>query len=124
MSTLVAQTISNGTVSTSSQNVIQGSARAWVNFDGTTATPSTIRASFNVSSITRTGTGIYQVNFTTSMIDTNYTAVASCSSATLNGFVASTGTHATNLIVVVTVDCGGSSSTFQNNSIAEVVVFR
>jgi hypothetical protein len=124
MSTLVAQTISNGTVSTSSQNVIQGSARAWVNFDGTTATPSTIRASFNVSSITRFGTGLYNVIFTTSMIDTNYTAVASCSSTTFNGFVASTGTHATNLIGVGTANCGTASSTFQNNTVVEVVVFR
>jgi hypothetical protein len=124
MSTLVAQTISNGTVSTSSQNVIQGSARAWVNFNGTTATPSTIRASFNVSSITRTSTGIYNVIFTTSMIDTNYTAVASCSSTTFNGFVASTGTHATNLIIVTTVDCGDAASSFENNTVVGVVVFR
>jgi hypothetical protein len=47
-------------------------ARAWVNFDGTTATPSTIRASGNVSSITKNGTGDYTANFTTAMPDTNY----------------------------------------------------
>jgi len=47
-------------------------ARAWVNFDGTTATPSTIRASGNVSSVTRDGTGQYTVNFTTAMPDANY----------------------------------------------------
>ena len=70
MSTLVAQTISNGTVSTSSANVIQGSAKAWVNFNGSTAA---IRASFNVSSVTRTATGTYTINFTTAMPDTNYT---------------------------------------------------
>jgi hypothetical protein len=38
--------------------------RAWVNFDGTT-TPPTIRASGNVSSVTKTGTGDYTVNFAT-----------------------------------------------------------
>ena len=75
MSTLVAQTISNGTVSTSSANVIQGSAKAWVNFNGT-GTPA-IRASYNVSSITGIGTGQYRVNFTNAFNDTNYLTVCS-----------------------------------------------
>ena len=48
--------------------------RAWVNFDGTTS-PGTIRGSGNVSSVSRTGTGAYTVNFTTSMPDTNYAVV-------------------------------------------------
>ena len=49
--------------------------RAWVNFDGTTATPS-IRASGNVSSISDQGVGRYSVNFVTSMPDTNYSTVS------------------------------------------------
>ena len=44
--------------------------RAWVNFNGT-GTPS-IRASGNVSSVTKNGTGDYRVNFATAMPDTNY----------------------------------------------------
>jgi hypothetical protein len=47
--------------------------RAWVNFNGT-GTPA-IRASGNVSSITDSGVGLYTVNFTTAMPDSNYTAV-------------------------------------------------
>jgi hypothetical protein len=52
-------------------------ARAWVNFDGTgtfSPNPSTskIRASGNVSSITKNATGRYIVNFTTAMQDANY----------------------------------------------------
>jgi hypothetical protein len=70
MSTLVAQTISNGTVSTSSANVIQGSAKAWVNFNGDGV--ATIRTSYNVSSVTRSSTGRYVVNFTTAMPNANY----------------------------------------------------
>jgi hypothetical protein len=70
MSTLVAQTISNGTVSTSSANVIQGSAKAWVNFNGVGTVA--IRASYNVSSITDNGTGDYTINFTNALADTNY----------------------------------------------------
>lgn len=61
MSTLVAQTISNGTVSTSSQNVIRGSARAWCSYNPSTQT---IRAAYNVSSVTYNGTGAYTFNFT------------------------------------------------------------
>ena len=83
MSTLVAQTISNGTVSTSSANVIQGSAKAWVNFDGTTS-PGTIRASYNVSSVTRNGSGDYTLNFTNALVDANY-SVAGTSSANVTG---------------------------------------
>ena len=47
-------------------------AKAWVNFDGTTVTPSTIRSSYNVSSVTKNGTGDYTVNFATAMADANY----------------------------------------------------
>jgi hypothetical protein len=49
-------------------------ARAWVNFNGTTSPP-TIRASGNVSSVTRNSTGNYTVNFATAMPDANYCAV-------------------------------------------------
>jgi hypothetical protein len=45
--------------------------RAWVNFDGTTSPP-TIRASGNVSSVTKSATGRYRVNFSTAMPDANY----------------------------------------------------
>ena len=50
--------------------------RAWVNFNGT-GTPA-IKASGNVTSITDGGVGIYTVNFTTAMQDTNYGAVVTC----------------------------------------------
>lgn len=49
--------------------------RAWVNFDGTgtTGANQTIRASGNVASVYKNGTGNYQVNFATAMPDANYT---------------------------------------------------
>ena len=47
-----------------------GLAKAWVNFNGSGTVA--IRASFNVSSITDNGTGDYTVNFTTAMVDANY----------------------------------------------------
>ena len=52
--------------------------RAWVNFDGTTS-PGTIRASFNVTSVTKNGTGDYTINFTNAMTDANYAAGSLCS---------------------------------------------
>jgi hypothetical protein len=48
--------------------------RAWVNVSGATS-PGTIRASGNVTSVTKAGTGNYTVNFTTAMPDANYSAV-------------------------------------------------
>jgi hypothetical protein len=48
--------------------------RAWVNFNGTGTVA--IRASGNVSSITDSGTGNYEINFTTAMPDVNYSTVA------------------------------------------------
>ena len=51
--------------------------RAWVNFNGTGTVA--IRASGNVSSITDTGTGQYTVNFTTAMVDVNYTMIGTAS---------------------------------------------
>ena len=69
--TIVADTIQDGAGnSTSMDNAIYGSAKAWVNFNGTGTVA--IRTSYNVSSITRNGTGDYTVNFTTAMPNANY----------------------------------------------------
>jgi hypothetical protein len=70
--TLTISTLSDGTNSTSSTNCIQGSAKAWVNINGSSGASPTIRASYNVSSVTRTGTGQYTVTLTNAMADTNY----------------------------------------------------
>jgi len=80
MSTLRLTTISNqgGTDSVPSQTVISGSAKAWVNFNGTGTVA--IRAAFNVSSITDNGTGAYAINFTTAMVDANYSGNVSVAS--------------------------------------------
>lgn len=53
--------------------------RAWVNFNGVPASP-TIRASGNVSSVTKNGTGDYTVNFATAMVDGNYVAAGTVAS--------------------------------------------
>ena len=84
--TIVADTIQDGAGnSTSMDNAIYGSAKAWVNFDGTVATPSTIRASYNVSSVTRNGTGDFTINFTNALADANYAATGSVSNNASSG---------------------------------------
>jgi hypothetical protein len=110
MSTLVAQTISNGTVSTSSENVIQGSAKAWVNFNGSGTVA--IRGSFNVSSVTDNGTGQYTVNFTNAFADANYAAVISCglynSTSAFDGIFDNTRVFSTTSFRFHTVFAGGA----------------
>lgn len=75
MSTLKLDTLSNkaGTASVPSDTIVSGTAKAWVNFNGTGTVA--IRRAFNVSSITDRGTGTYTVNFTNAMADANYCAV-------------------------------------------------
>jgi hypothetical protein len=53
--------------------------RAWVNFNGTGTVA--IRASGNVTSITDSGVGTYEVNFTTAMPDANYCGVVTSDSS-------------------------------------------
>ena len=70
--TLTISTLSDGTNSTSSTNCIQGSAKAWINYKGTST--QSVRASYNVSSVTVNGTGDYTINFTNAM-PSNYAGV-------------------------------------------------
>lgn len=82
MSTLKANTLSNvaGTKSVPTETVVDGSAKAWVNFNGagTVAT----RDSFNVSSLIDNGTGDYTVVEAVSLSATVSVSVASNEDAT------------------------------------------
>lgn len=74
--TLTLSTLSDGTNSTSVTNAIQGSAKAWVNFTA----GSTIRAAYNVSSVTKNSNGYYTLNFTNALVDTNYVVITNSGS--------------------------------------------
>lgn len=129
--TLVLDTLQNGagTASTSADNVINGCAKAWVNFNGITTT--TIRASYNVSSVTRTATGTYTVNFTTAFADANYsivgTAVPYSNGSSVAAFALqayNTGTLQTASAAYIAVSgTGGTSAAADSNQIC-VAVFR
>ena len=72
MSTLTVSNVSDGSLSIPTTYVTNGSAKAWVNFNGT-GTVAT-RDSLNVSSLTDNGTGDYTINFTSSLANGNYTS--------------------------------------------------
>jgi hypothetical protein len=88
--------------------------RAWVNFIGASAS---IRASGNVSSITRTSAGVYNVAFTTAMPDANYSAVAS---QVTDGYAVRVDSYNVSQVRVVTFT--GTTST--DSSTTSVAVFR
>ena len=67
--------ISDGTNWTSAANPQY--VKAWVNFDS----DGSIRGSFNVSTVTRNGTGDYTINFTNALADTNYCVTGTAGSA-------------------------------------------
>lgn len=55
--------------------------RAWINFDGTSGSIGTGRASGNISSVTDNGTGDYTLNFSNAMPDANYAVIGSASNS-------------------------------------------
>ena len=75
MSTLSVSNITDGTDTVETGYVVNGSAKAWVNFNGTGT--AAIRDSFNVASLTDNGTGNYNVNFSNSMANTGYSVGSS-----------------------------------------------
>lgn len=97
--------------------------RAWVNFNGSTAT---IRASGNVTSVTRAGVGSYSISLTTAMPDTNYCAVMSTTtnaSGGLNAWYSSI--DSTTVISMGTYSvAGGGAGAYRDTTQISVAVFR
>ena len=80
-SNLTVDTLTKGAVTLNTDELVDTNStqvcKAWVNFNGTGTVA--IRASYNVSSITDNGTGLYTINFTTAMSDVNYSVCATSS---------------------------------------------
>ena len=64
-------------LSTATGSAPSYSCRAWVNYDGTSGA---VRASANVTSVSRTATGNCTVNITTAMTTADYSVLATCDS--------------------------------------------
>jgi hypothetical protein len=120
--TLTISTLSDGTNSTSATNCIQGSAKAWVNFNGT-GTPA-IRASYNVSSLTNNGTGDYTVNFTNAFADANYAVNVSAGRGSGTGLFPELGLSAPTTSGVRVAFINSAISAYATPQYAMVSVFR
>lgn len=102
--------------------------RAWVNFNGT-GTPA-IRSSGNVSSITDNGVGLYTVNFTTAMPDTNFAVACSGGDYTTGTALLyiqernAPGLRTVNSIAVSTGYINTGAAALQDNATNMVAVFR
>jgi hypothetical protein len=121
--TLTISTLSDGTNSTSSTNCIQGSAKAWVNFNGVTTT--SIRAAYNVSSVTRNGTGNYTINFTTAMVDANYAITGLASRDVLSNPAPANGIYTpAPTTTSCTVQAGNTSNALNDALYYCVAIFR
>ena len=81
--TLTTPTFDSASLATISGTAPLYMCRAWVNFNGQSTV--SIRASGNVSSITDNGTGDYTVNFTTALVDANYSPVCMTENGDSNG---------------------------------------
>ena len=118
---VVVSTLNNDTGVLATQNGMTGIAKAWVQFTGAGG-GATINQSFNVSSVTRTGAGLYTITFTTAMPNANYAAAAAAGNAGVNtGFnggynIAPT----TTTYGMLTLTGGGVPTDFTYNS---VVIF-
>lgn len=107
MSTLEVSNLNDGTTTVPTTYITNGSAKAWVNFNGTGTIAA--RDSFNVASLTDSGTGNYGVNYTSSMTSVNH---AVCGNIPYATWGASTD-----------ADFYGSSSSSSQMSISVIVPF-
>ena len=101
-------------------NAIYGSAKAWVNFNGTNGSIS-IRASFNVSSITWVSAGKWTVTLTNALADSSFAWAGSNNDYTLTEISRSSSSvqvgnyYATSL---------GGGKGYEDTTYVSVVIFR
>ncbi len=133
MSTLSVNTIQSNTsgspptIADSNGTQIGTLCRAWVNFNGVTTIA--VRASFNVSSVVRNGTGDYTINFTNALPDTSFVTNVSVRresafnnppSVAVDQYLA---VSRPNTTTSTSVMCGDQTAT-RDSSVVAVSVFR
>lgn len=132
MTTTINASTSTGLVNTADtsgiiklqSNGVTTNALAWVNF-GYVSSAITIRANYNISSVTRNGTGDYTINFTSALSDANYSFMASGNRDTASyGFVITAPYSSSPTTSSIRMACvSGSSGTFVDYTYAYVAVF-
>ena len=97
-------------------------ARAWVNFNGANGA---IRASANVASVSRTGTGRYTITFSTAMPDANYCVVGVSSAANSGSNAISIGVNETSVPTASQLRVKTNSGTSNvDPDFCNIVIFR
>lgn len=125
MSTAKFDTLQNaaGTKSVPVATVVDGSAKAWVNFNGTGTVA--IRGSFNVTSITDNGVGDYTVNFTTAIVDANYGVGLGCKNDNSRGNTLQVaGTPTTTAVQLNNREYNGTAFASADVTFGYVAIFR
>ena len=122
MSNLVVSNISDGTTSVGTGYVVNGSAKAWVNFNGTGT--AAIQDSLNMSSLTDNGTGDYTLTYSNSLagVFSNIVACSQSGRSVTQRAMAYDSTTASSFIMGTYIDAGSTQTAF-DNALNDAVVF-
>ena len=118
MSTLNVSNITDGTTTVGTSYVVNGSAKAWVSFNGSGTL--SIGDSFSTSSVNDDGTGAYTVNWSSAFASANYSSTSmsrmgSSQSAALVGIKDSTAQSASACpVFTLTPSVGTADATMCN----------
>ena len=117
----------SGTAVTKSTTLPIFACRAWVNFNGNSVDGTNncaIRASGNVSSVVRTGTGQFTINFATDMPDTNYVMIGSSGNDGTTTNARAVSYNASNAVGSCSIRVTHTDSTTTNDVVVTVAFFR
>ena len=102
---IIADTLEHSTAGSIATNyVVEGVAKAWINFNGT-GTPAS-RKTFNTSSITDNGTGQFRISIVSAMSDADFALIGSCigDGSTSNRTVSLMGSRGSNTTSIMDVN--------------------
>ena len=115
--TITANTMVDATGNTiPASTLVQGSAKAWVSYNASTTT---IRSSFNCSSVTRNSASNYTFNVVNAFADVNYATVC-----TVGGTTNNYGLAPWTSIVASTTQIGFTHNGATDSTYISLVVFR
>ena len=116
------------TSGTEDDNVASRTAKAWVNFNGTTNVGGncTIRADFNVSTVADNGTGNYTINFSTNLSNALYcvNATAARNAANESAICGPSGNAGTYSTAAVQIKVQNDAGTAEDSPIVGVSIFN
>jgi hypothetical protein len=110
----IVQTADGSGVMKLQSNGVTTNALAWVNFAGASGTRN---AKYNVSSVTRSSTGVYTVSFTTALSDANYAALITTTSGNVYGAATTLGTTS----MVVDTRAGSTGTNYDANAVCVAI---